>query len=103
MKKIQVARDNKYGKLDNAIIETLMEEGLIEDSIWGTEVYDVNFYRKNNRANGKQFITVHYVDDEKVLFAYYIKDILRFNFWQECTLLPIKDDNELDMLLTSII
>lgn len=102
MKKIQVARDNKYGKLDNAIVETLMEEGILEDTFWGTEVYNVNFYRKNNRANGKQFIIVHEVDEEKILLAYYIKDVYRFNYWQECTLLPIKDDKELDMLLTSI-
>lgn len=102
MKKIKIARDNRYGRLDDAIIETLIEEGVLEDLHWGSAKYDIDFYRKNNRANGKQFIIVHEVDKEKILLAYYIKDIYRFNYWQECTLLPIKDDKELDMLLTSI-
>ena len=46
MKKIKAARDNRYGRLDDAIIETLIEEGVLEDLHWGSAKYDIDFYKK---------------------------------------------------------
>lgn len=103
LKKIKVARDDRYGRLDNAIIETLMEQGILRDNFWERDIYNVRFFRKNNRINGKQFITITDLVKEKTLLAYYIKDIYRFNFWQECTLMPIIDNKELDNLLSEVI
>ena len=91
-KTIEVARVNVYGRLDLAILDSLVEEGVLENEEYIDEKYEINFARKNGRSNGKQMAILTQKYGHKVLKAYWLTDVERMNTWQKCNLTEMSVD-----------
>lgn len=91
-KTIEVARVNVYGRLDLAILDSLVEEGIVENEEYIDEKYEINFVRKNGRSNGKRMAILTQKYGYKVLKAYWLTDVERMNTWQKCNLVEMSTD-----------
>lgn len=85
LKKLEVYQECKDGRLDTAIINQLVEDGIINEEDRFNVI--VNFFNKNNRANGKSFVQILFYGQ----YIFEVKDIYRFNTTQSCTLKIAKD------------
>lgn len=101
--KIKVNREELSGRLDSTIIKELGRLNILKNVDFKEPFsnYDLEFYRKNNRVNGKQFIVITPTDSKEVVKAYWIKDIYRFNTTQSCTLIEVAE-KEIDSLLYGV-
>lgn len=103
MKKISVARQNIHGRLDLAILKELEEQGVIETktAVVIDNEYEIKFGRKNNRKNGKQIAILTPFLKAEVLKCWWLKDVYRFNTWQECTLVEMTEEEKRQVLKTT--
>lgn len=85
LKNLEVYQECKDGRLDTAIIQQLVEDGIINEEDRFNVI--VNFFNKNNRANGKSFVQILFYGQ----YIFEVKDIYRFNTTQSCTLKIAKD------------
>lgn len=85
LKNLEVYQECKDGRLDTAIIQQLVEDGIINEEDRFNVI--VNFFNKNNRANGKSFVQILFYGQ----YIFEVKDVYRFNTTQSCTLKIAKD------------
>lgn len=100
MKKIKVEKECLDGMLVTAILETLKDLEVIDYNQDTEYRYNIEFERKGNRKNGKEFAILF--DEGKVINGYWIKDTYRFNTHQQCTLIEIEDKREFENMLDEI-
>jgi hypothetical protein len=73
MKNIKVNKEELRGNLNSTIIKKLNELNILSPS----NSYDLKFFRKNNRSNGKQFIIITDVNTEEIK-GWWIKDNIQY-------------------------
>lgn len=85
LKNLKVYQECLDGRLDTAIIAQLIQDNIIDEE----DRFDViiNFFRKNNRANGKNLVQILFYGE----YIFEVKDEYRFNTTQSCTLKRAKE------------
>ena len=97
---LKVWQEVKDGRLETAIIMQLVEDNIIDKKDRCDVI--VNFFRKNNRANGKSLVQIILdgAAEEREEYVFEVKNVFRFNTKQVCTLSlkkPIEWGNYLPM------
>ena len=81
---LKVYQECKDGRLDTAIIAELIEHNIINNEFDAI----INFFRKNNRANGKNLVQI-LISGEEHIFE--VKEVNRYHTIQICTLKRVEE------------
>ena len=85
LKKLEVWQECQNGQLEMAIIKQLFEDNIIDYE----DTFDVivNFFKKNNRANGKNLVQILFNGEH----IFEVKNVYRIHTVQFCTLKRVKE------------